>query len=144
VSAASFNGLNVLNGSVASLNFVSGFNASSNGGTINTISFATQALYGLTTGVGDTESTSTSSISDATGISQVQAQWTAVTGKTDAISTTAPAATYGTALANEDTTNQVLTVQQQQADGSWLTTTYTALAVNGNSVADGGTPTFAT
>src|SRR6185437_2094265 len=144
VSAASFNGLNVLNGSVASLNFVSGFNASSNGGTINTISFATQALYGLTTGVGNTESTSTSSISDATGISQVQAQWTAFTGKADTISTTAPTATYGTALANEDTTNQVLTVQQQQADGSWVTTTYTALDTNGNSVADGGTPTFAT
>jgi len=144
VSAASFNGLNVLNGSVASLNFVSGFNASSNGGTINTISFTTQALYGLTTGVGNTESTSTSSISDATGISQVQAQWTAFTGKADTISTTAPTATYGTALANEDTTNQVLTVQQQQADGSWVTTTYTALDTNGNSVADGGTPTFAT
>jgi flagellin len=37
-----------------------------------------------------------------------------------------------------------LTVQQQQADGSWVTTTYTALDTNGNSVADGGTPTFAT
>ena len=47
VNAASFNGLNVLNGSVASLNFVSGFNASATGGSINTISFTTQALYGL-------------------------------------------------------------------------------------------------
>ena len=55
VTAASFNGLNVLNGSVASLNFVSGFNASATGGNINTISFTTQALYGLTTGVGNTE-----------------------------------------------------------------------------------------
>src|SRR5271169_3206863 len=62
VNAASFNGLNVLNGSVASLNFVSGFNASTTGGTINTIAFTTQALYGLTTGVGNTESTATSSI----------------------------------------------------------------------------------
>jgi flagellin len=32
VNAASFNGLNVLNGSVASLNFVSGYNASASGG----------------------------------------------------------------------------------------------------------------
>src|ERR1700751_2344064 len=143
VTAALFNGLNVLNGSVASLNFVSGFNASSTGGNINTISFTTQALYGLTTGVGNTESTSTSTVTDPTGISQVQAQWTAFTGKTDTISTTTPTATYGTDLANEDTTNQALSVQHRQADGSWLTTTYTALDANGNSVADGGSPTFA-
>ncbi|HEY3621019.1 MAG TPA: flagellin, partial [Roseiarcus sp.] len=32
VNAASFNGLNVLNGSVASLNFVAGFNATATGG----------------------------------------------------------------------------------------------------------------
>jgi flagellin len=143
VTAASFNGLNVLNGSVASLNFVAGFNATATGGTINTIAFTTQTLYGLTTGVGNTESTSTSSVSDATAIGQVQAQWTAFTGKTDTISTTTPTATYGADLANEDTTNQALTVQHQQTDGSWATTTYTALDANGNSVADGGTPTFA-
>ena len=58
-------------------------------------------------------------------------------------STTTPTATYGTDLANEDTTNQALSVQHQQADGSWATTTYTALDANGNSVADGGSPTFA-
>jgi flagellin len=144
VTAASFNGLNVLNGSVASLNFVAGYNASATGGSINTISFTTQALYGLTTGTGNTESTSTSSITDANGISQAQALWTAFNGKTDTISTTTPTAAYGADLANEDTTNQVLSVQHQQADGSWVTTTYTALDANGNSVADGGTPSFAT
>ena len=47
VNAASFNGLNVLNGTVTALNFVSGYNASATGGSINTISFTTQALYGL-------------------------------------------------------------------------------------------------
>jgi len=144
VTAASFNGLNVLNGSVASLNFVAGYNASATGGSINTIGFTTQALYGLTTGTGNTESTSTSSITDANGISEAQALWTAFTGKTDTISTTTPTAAYGADLANEDTTNQVLSVQHQQADGSWVTTTYTALDANGNSVADGGTPSFAT
>ena len=144
VTAASFNGLNVLNGSVASLNFVAGYNASATGGSINTIGFTTQALYGLTTGTGNTESTSTSSITDANGISEAQALWTAFSGKTDTISTTTPTAAYGADLANEDTTNQVLSVQHQQADGSWVTTTYTALDANGNSVADGGTPSFAT
>ena len=143
VTAASFNGLNVLNGSVTTLNFVAGFNASSTGGSINTISFTAQALYGLTTGGGNTETTATSNITDPTGISQAQAQWTAFAGKTDTISTTTPTATYGADLANADTTNQTLSVQHQQANGSWTTTTYTALDANGNSVADGGTPTFA-
>ena len=62
MTAASFNGLNVLNGSVASLNFVSGFNASATGGNINTIAFTTQALYGSTTGTTSTSSTSQSSV----------------------------------------------------------------------------------
>jgi flagellin len=144
VNAASFNGLNVLNGSVASLNFVSGFNATAAGGNINTIAFTTQSLYGLTTGVGNTESTATSSITDATAIAQIQAQATTFAAKTDTISTTTPTATFGTDLANESATAGTLTVQHALADGSWTTTTYTALDANGNSVADGGTPTFAT
>jgi flagellin len=54
VSGASFNGLNVLDGSQASaagalpantLAFVSGFNATAAGGTINTINLTTQALF---------------------------------------------------------------------------------------------------
>jgi len=39
VNGASFNGMNVLNGSLTALNFVSGFNATATGGTINTIGF---------------------------------------------------------------------------------------------------------
>ena len=144
VNAASFNGLNVLNGSVTALNFVSGFNATAAGGNINTIAFTTQALYGLTTGVGNTESTATSSITDPTAIAQVQAQATTFAAKTDTISTTTPTAAFGTDLANESATAGTLTVQHALADGSWTTTTYTALDANGNSVADGGTPTFAT
>ena len=88
VTAASFNGLNVLNGSVASLNFVSGFNASATGGTINTISFTTQALYGSTTGVRSTSTTSQSNVSDATTIGQLQTQWAADTADTTAVSAT--------------------------------------------------------
>jgi flagellin len=53
VSGASFNGLNILNGSVtttqtdgtASLDFVAGFNATSSGGTVNTIGLTSQTLY---------------------------------------------------------------------------------------------------
>ena len=55
VTNASFNGLNILNGTVTTsvgatsttgVNFVSGYNATSNGGTVNTIGMATQTVYG--------------------------------------------------------------------------------------------------
>ena len=145
VNAASFNGLNVLNGSVASLNFVAGYNASATGGSINTIGFTTQALYGLTTGGTSTSTTSQSTVSDAATMSELQAQWTA-----DAADTTTPVtagtttASYGQDSIYEDTTNQALTVQSEALDGTVTTTTYTALDANGNSIAQGGTPTFAT
>ena len=44
VSGASFNGLNLLDGSqTAALDFVSGFNATTTGGTVNTIDFTSSA-----------------------------------------------------------------------------------------------------
>ena len=52
-------------------------------------------------------------------------------------------ATYGKAAIYENTTNQSLTVQSMGLDGTATTTTYTALDANGNSIAQGGTPTFA-
>jgi flagellin len=143
VTAASFNGLNVLNGSVASLNFVSGFNASATGGTINTIAFTTQSLYGLTTGTTSTSTTSQSSVTDAATMSQLQAQFAADTADTTAVSYSAPTATYGNNAVFEDTTNQALTVQSMGLDGTVTSSTYTALDANGNSIAQGGSPTFA-
>jgi flagellin len=144
VTAASFNGLNVLNGSVASLNFVSGFNASATGGTINTISFTTQALYGLTTGSTATSTTSKSNISDSATMAQLQTQFAADTADTTAVTAGTVTATYGTDAIYEDTTNQAFTVQSMALDGTATTTTYTALDTNGNSIAEGGSPTFAT
>lgn len=144
VNAASFNGLNVLNGSVASLNFVSGFNASSNGGTINTISFTTEALYGLATGGTSTSTTSQSTVSDAATMSQLQAQFAADTADTTAVTAGTITATYGKDAIYEDTANQALTVQSMGLNGVATTTTYTALDANGNSIAQGGAPTFAT
>jgi flagellin len=144
VNAASFNGLNVLNGSTPSLNFVSGYNASASGGTINTISFTTQALYGSTTGTTSTSSTSTSNVSDAATMAQLQAQFTADAADTTAVSYSAPTATYGNDAVDESTANQAFTVQSMGLDGTVTTTTYTALDANGNSIAQGGSPTFAT
>jgi flagellin len=144
VNGASFNGLNVLNGSVASLNFVSGFNATATGGTVNTIAFTTQALYGLATGGTSTSTTSQSTVSDPTTMAQLQAQFAADTADTTAVTAGTVTATYGTDAIYEDTTNQALTVQSVALDGTATTTTYTALDANGNSIAQGGTPTFAT
>lgn len=144
VNGASFNGLNVLNGSVASLNFVAGFNASSNGGTVNTIGFTTQALYGLANGGTSTSSTSQSNVSDAATMAQLQTQWTNDVADTTPVTAGTVTATYGTDAIYEDATNQALTVQSMALDGTVTTTTYTALDANGNSIAQGGTPTFAT
>jgi flagellin len=143
VNAASFNGLNVLNGSVASLNFVAGYNASGTGGTINTIGFTTQALYGLATGSSSTSTTSQSTLTDPTTIAQLQTQFAADTADTTAVTAGTVTATYGTDAIYEDTTNQAFTVQSMALDGTATTTTYTALDANGNSVAQGGSPTFA-
>jgi flagellin len=143
VNAASFNGTNVLNGSLTSINFVSGFNASATGGTINTIGFTTSALYGLTTGT-PTSTTSQSNVTDPTTIAQLQTQFAADSADTTAVTAGTVTATYGTDAIYEDTTNQALTVQSVALDGTATTTTYTALDANGNSIAQGGTPTFAT
>ena len=143
VTAASFNGLNVLNGSVASLNFVAGFNATAAGGTINTIAFTTQALYGLTTGGTSTSTTSQSTVTDAATMAQLQAQFAANATNTTPVTAGTIAATYGTDKIYEDATNQALTVQSVGLNGTATTTTYTALDANGNSIAQGGTPTFA-
>lgn len=143
VNAASFNGLNVLNGSVASLNFVAGFNASANGGTINTIGFTSQALYGLTTGGTSTSTTSQSTVTDAATIAQLQTQWGADTADTTAVTAGTITATYGKDAIYENTATQQFTVQSKALDGSATTTVYTALDANGNSIAQGGSPTFA-
>ncbi len=144
VNGASFNGMNVLNGSLTSLNFVSGFNATATGGTVNTIAFTAQALYGLTTGGTSTSTTSQSTLSDPTTMAELQTQFAADTADTTAVTAGTVTATYGADAIYEDTANQALTVQSVALDGTATTTTYTALDANGNSIAQGGTPTFAT
>ena len=144
VNGASFNGMNVLNGSLTSLNFVSGFNATSTGGTVNTISFTASALYGLTTGGTSTSTTSQSTLSDPATIAQLQAQFAADSADTTPVTAGTVTATYGADAIYADATDQAFTVQSMALDGAATTTTYTALDANGNSIAQGGTPTFAT
>jgi flagellin len=143
VNGASFNGLNILNGTQNTLSFVAGFNASATGGTVNTISFAAQALTG---GAAVTPATTTtnSTISDATTIGQIQAIETANSGATTAtkVSIATPTATYGTDAFYYNATNQAFTIQSMAQDGSVTTTTYTALDANGNNVGADATLTF--
>ncbi len=143
VNGASFNGMNVLNGSLTALNFVSGFNATATGGSINTIGFTAQALYGLASGT-PTSTTSQSTLSDPTTMAELQTQFAADTADTTAVTAGTVTATYGADAIYEDTTNQAFTVQSLALDGTATTTTYTALDANGNSIAQGGAPTFAT
>jgi flagellin len=75
---------------------------------------------------------------------ELQTQFAADTADTTAVTAGTVTATYGTDAIYEDDTNQALTVQSVALDGTATTTTYTALDANGNSIAQGGTPTFAT
>jgi flagellin len=144
VNGASFNGTNVLNGSQTTVNFVSGFNASAAGGTVNTIGFTAQALYGLTTGT-PTSTTSQSSVTDAATITQLKTQYAADSADTTAtkVSVSHPTATYGTDAFYENTTAQQFTVQSMALNGTVTTTTYTALDANGNTVTQDANLTFA-
>src|SRR5208337_3353867 len=60
VNSASFNGVNVVNGTQNTMSFVAGFNARATGGSVNTISFAAQALTGGAAQPTTTSSTITS------------------------------------------------------------------------------------
>ena len=74
VNGASFNGLNILNGSqTAQLNFVSGFDASATGGSYNTIAFNAQALTGGVTTSPTTTTIQEPNVTDPTLISKLQA-----------------------------------------------------------------------
>jgi flagellin len=126
VSGASFNGLNLLDGSndAAPLNFVSGYNVSTSGvATFNSIALQTQAL----TGAGTTTTTTVAQdITDATTIGQL----TALVDNT----ATVTAASYGNDIIDTttDTTGDSFTVTSVNLAGVSTTTTYSAVDKNGN------------
>ncbi len=95
VSGASFNGVNLLDGSqdAAPLQFVSGFNATSTGGTFNTISFQSSALYNggagaLVQGGTDLTNITVTSATAASQLQNVQAALSAVTAYSATIGST--------------------------------------------------------
>ncbi len=125
VNGASFNGLNILNGTQTTMNFVSGFNASSTGGSLNTISFQAQALTGGSETVGATSTTSVTSSATIKALQGLTSQTAAATFGTDQVQFS------GSATAPEQ-----LTVTSVDAAGNKTATVYTALDSNGN-VIDG-------
>jgi flagellin len=137
VNGASFNGLNVLNGTQNTLNFVAGFNASSTGGSVNTISFAVQALTGGAVST-PTTTTTQSTITDSTTIGALQTLYAAG-------NSTTTTATYGNDVIGVASSGPAaMTVTSVDLYGNQTQTTYTALDANGNNSATDTSLTFAT
>jgi flagellin len=127
VKGASFNGLNVLDGTQSTLSFVSGFNATSTGGTLNIIAFAAQALTGGATTT-PTTTTTQSSLTDTATIANLAALFNAPPTNTTL--------SYGNDVITASTTGPMtLTVKSKDLNGSTTTSTYTALDANGNNSA---------
>jgi flagellin len=126
VTGASFNGLNLLDGSndAAPLNFVSGYNVSNAGvATFNSIALQTQAL----TGAGTTTTTSLAQdITDATTIGQLNT----LADNTATVTT----ASFGNDIIDKttDTTGDSFSVTSVGLNGVSTTTTYSAIDKNGN------------
>jgi flagellin len=126
IAGASFNGPNVLNGSIqAAMNFVSGFDASGPAA-ISTIGFTTQALSGLPIVPSTAQEPP---ITNVTTIGQLQ---------TLALTNTSTATlAYGAdQVANSstlaDTTGDTFTVTALSLDGTQTVTTYSGIDANGN------------
>ena len=123
VTGASFNGLNVLDGSqTAALDFVSGYNQATGGAaSFTSISFTAQALTGAG---GVVTTTQEPEITNATTISELNAL---------ADNHTATVA-YGQDVVDKttDTTGDTFTVESEALDGTTTTMTYTGLDANGN------------
>lgn len=132
VNGASFNGLNILNGSQTAMTYVSGYNASATGGALNTINFMAQAL----TGASSKPYTTTSTISDGSTIASLQA----LTANTGPLAVGNDVITFSTAAVGAPDT---LTIQSEDAAGDKTTTVYTALDANGNALTDGNFKTDA-
>jgi len=140
VNGASFNGLNILNGTQNTMTFVSGYNASAAGGSVNTISFAALALTGGATSTATTTTTQ-STITDPATITNLQTLYAAGNSTNTTLS-------YGndvvTVQAGSTTTPTSLTVESEDLYGNVTTTTYTALDANGNNSTQDTSLTFAT
>ncbi len=125
VTGASFNGVNLLDGSqdTTPLNFVAGFTASNNSGSFNTISLQTQALSNPNGGA--TVTNSLPNITDASTISELNAL-------VDNTGTATLSPSTEIVDKTTDATGNTFTIESQALDGTTTTTKYTGLDANGN------------
>jgi flagellin len=117
VTGASFNGLNLLDGSQTTLNFVAGYNQSSTGvATFNNVSLTAQSL----TGAGGTTSTNVApNITNAATISGIAG-----------LTANTYTASYGVDAIT--TATDSVSVESVSLSGVTTTTTYSGLDANGN------------
>jgi flagellin len=131
INGASFNGVNLLNGSQGStMNFVSGYDASASGGSVSSVVFTTQALVGGQSSAGSTTTSATNTVADSNLISQLEGL--NVNGGTLGAANTngnSTATTY-TVAAN------VIALTSTDAAGDATVATYTALQANGQAAAN--------
>jgi flagellin len=129
VTGASFNGLNLLDGSQTSLSFVAGYNQSSTGvASFNTVALTAQAL----TGSGGVSTTTVDpSITDATTIAKIAA-----------LATTTNTLSYGQDVITAAAGSVI--DQSKSLAGVVTTTTYSALDANGNATTFAATGATAT
>jgi flagellin len=162
VNNASFNGLNMLNGTVttvvasgaptgagstAGVGFVSGYNATTNGGTVNTIDIATQMVYGAAPAA-LTSAATASTMTLAQAATEQFAQAATATGVLSAYTTaganpltlaTSTLAAAGPTFADyANAATFAYTTQEWNSNGSITQTTYTAVDSSGKTKANGG------
>jgi flagellin len=120
VNGASFNGTNVLDGSIqGAMSFVSGFDASATGGSVSTIAFTTQALTGsaiVPTTVQEPNITDTATVANLATVAAAGANGVTPAYGSDGV-------TVGT---------NSFTVTSVALDGTQTATTYTGFDTNGN------------
>ncbi len=132
VSGASFNGLNVLDGSQSSaaLGFVSGFNATATGGSINTISVTTQALIATTAGIAAGATASSGILEGGTGSATGTGTDLLTLGTSVTNAATATTALVGVAAVLNEVTNYAATIGSTQDQMTAASTFNAALTTN--------------
>jgi len=132
INGASFNGVNLINGSQSSttaMSFVSGYDASASGGSVTSIGFTASALTGGQNAAGGTASSGPTAVTDSNLITQLQ-------GLTNG-------QTLGSANSNGNLTastvviaSNVITITSTNTAGDATQSTYTASAADGTAAAN--------
>ncbi len=125
INNATFNGVNLLNGSQATMNFVSGYNAAAAGGVVTTTAMATTALVGSAPATYTPPAPSAVTVTDSTLISELETATTAADTVKWSNATPAAGVTGGQSVIPATGANTVQVVTTG-LDGSITTATYTA------------------